>query len=124
MNTGIYELSAKALIGEDLTDDEKKTISEYNTKYKLVRYLVMEHRKMQGFKLVDFQFTPGDEFLKISALDFANSIVESFSLLATPIEFNDRHDRKVAMDKDGKPIRGVFGNPPHTGKVKRVLGVD
>jgi len=121
VNTDIYVLSAKAMIGEDLTDDEKKTLSEYNAKYKLVRYLVMEHRKMQGFELVDFHFTPGDEFLKTSALDVANSIVESFSLLGTPIEFNDSN---AVMDEDGKPIRGVFGNPPHTGKVKRVLGVD
>ena len=109
MNTDIYVLSAKAIICEDLTDDEKKTLHDYNTKYKLVRYLVMEHRKLQGFELTNFQFTPGDTFLKTSALDVANAIIESFSLLGTPIVFGD------SQWKD---------NPPHTGKVKQVLGVD
>jgi hypothetical protein len=120
MNTDIYILSAKAMIGEDLTDDEKKTLHDYNTKYKLVRYLVMEHRKLQGFELVDFQFTPGDTFLKTSALDVANAIIESLSAPSTPLDFGDG---TFKFDDDGNPIpqRGVFGNPPHTGKTKRAL---
>jgi hypothetical protein len=107
MNTDIYILSAKAMFSEDLTDDEKKTLHDYNTKYKLVRYLVMEHRKLQGFELVDFQFTPGDTFLKTSALDVANAIIESFSGPTTPLDFGD------LRWKD---------NPPHTGKTKIKLG--
>ncbi len=123
MNLDIYELSAKALIGEELTGDEKKTLHDYNTKYKLVRYLVMNHRKIQCFELVDFQFTPGDEFMKTSALDVANAIVESFSALSKPLDFGDG---TFVFDDDGNPVpqRSIFGNPPHTGKVKRVLDVD
>lgn len=33
MNLDIYELSAKAFIGESLTDDEKKLLREYDCKY-------------------------------------------------------------------------------------------
>jgi hypothetical protein len=107
VNTDIYVLSVKAMIGEDLTDDEKKTLSEYNTKYALVRYLVMEHRKLQGVELINFQFTPGDDFMKTSALDVANSIIEIFSAELVPFIFNDRKH-----------------NPPHSGKVKSAFGLD
>lgn len=118
MNLDIYELSAKALIGEELTDDEKKKLRDYNTKYALVRHLVMEHRKIDGYELVDFQFTPGDAFLQTSALEVANKIIESFSLPVTPLDFGDG---TFVFDDEGKPIPGVYGNPPHTGKAKRTL---
>ena len=122
MNLDIYELSAKAMVGESLTDEEKKTLAEYNAKYKIVRHIVMEKRKHQGFDLVDFQFTPGDEFMKTPIIDVVNSIIESFSAPTQPLDFGDG---TFIFDDDGIPIpRGVYGNPPHTGKVKRVLGVD
>ena len=89
MKLDIYELSAKALVGEELTADEKKILHAYNTKYALVRYLIMEHRKLEGFDMIDFQFTPGDDFEKMSAIAVANAILESFSLPSEPLVFGD-----------------------------------
>lgn len=120
MNFDIYELSAKALVGEELTNDEKKLLRDYDAKYKIVRHIVMEKRKHQGFDLVDFQFTPGTGFMDLPILDLANGIIESFSLPAEPLDFGDL---TIQFDDDGKPIqqRG-FGNPPHTGREKKSLG--
>lgn len=112
MKLDIYELSAKALVGEELTADEKKTLQDYNTKYTLVRYLVMEKRKSEGFDLRDFQFTPGDEFQNTPTIDIVNSIIKSFSFDAKEIVFGDSHLAQT----------GKFGNPPVTGKPKTRLG--
>lgn len=116
----IYELSAKAIVGESLTDEEKKTLAEYNAKYKIVRHIVMEKRKHQGFDLVDFQFTPGDDFMKTPIIDVVNSIIESFSALTQPLDFGDG---AFIFNDDGVPIkRGIYGNPPVTGRQKTNLG--
>lgn len=120
MNFDIYELSLKSLIGKELTADEKKLLREYDAKYKIVRYIVMEKRKHKGFNLVDFQFTPGDGFMDMPILDIANGIIESFSLPSKPLNFGDG---TFVFDDEGNPIpqRGVYGNPPHTGLPKRSL---
>jgi hypothetical protein len=120
MNLDIYILSAKAFVGEDLSDDEKKLLREYDAKYKIVRHIVMEKRKHEGSNLVDFQFTPGDKFMDLPILDLANSIIESFSLPSKPVDFGDE---TFVFDDEGNPIpqRGVYGNPPHTGMTKRTL---
>jgi len=49
----------------------------------------MEHRKLEGFDMIDFQFTPGDDFEKMSAIAVANTILESFSLPSEPLVFGD-----------------------------------
>lgn len=115
----IYELSAKAIVGEDLTDDEKKTLREYNVKYKLVRHLVIEHRRNQGFEIADFQFSPGDEFMKASTLDIANEIIKSFAAPSRSFRFGDSN---FIFTDDGTPIkRGTYGNPPVAEKPKRPI---
>lgn len=92
MNTDIYELGAKALIGENLNDDdEQKKLKAYTTKYELVRYLIIEKQRHMGIDLKNFHFTPGDEFLDMPALDVANSIVNSFSGIFKPHTFGDSH---------------------------------
>lgn len=120
MNLDIYELSAKALVGEELTSDEKKLLHDYDTKYKIVRHIVMEKRKHEGFNLVDFQFTPGDGFMDMPILDIANGIIKSFS---APSKLSDFGDGTFMFNDEGRPIpqRGVYGNPPHTGKEKKSL---
>ena len=119
MNFDIYELSAKAIIGEELTDEEKSTLSEYNTKYKIVRHLVMEKRKHQGFELVDFQFTPVHEFLAMPAIDVANSILETLLLPMTELDFGDG---TIEFDDDGNLVsKQKANNPPVTGKSKTSL---
>jgi hypothetical protein len=130
MNLDIYNLSAKALVGEELTDEEKSTLSEYNARYKLVRWLVMEKlnshekekgSKYEGYSTKDFQFTPGDRFLETPVIDIVNGVIESFSLPSEPLVFGDG---TFVFDDDGNPIpqRGVYGNPPVTGKPKTRLG--
>ncbi len=111
MNLDIYELSAKALVGEQLTDEEKAKLKNYNTKYALVRYLVSEKRKAEGVNLVDFHFTPGSAFLETPTLDVVNGIIKSFSLPATPLDFGDLRWKEESH----------FGNPPHTSQVKRAF---
>jgi hypothetical protein len=106
MNFDVYALSAKALVGEQLSDEEKSKLQNYNTKYALVRYLVAEKQRHSGVNLADFHFTPGTGFLETPALDVANEIIKSFSLPATPIRFDDLKWED---------------NPPHSGKVKRTL---
>ena len=119
MNFDIYDLSAKAIIGEELTDEEKSILSEYNAKYKIVRHLVMEKQKHQGVKLVNFQFTPGDEFLKTPTIDIVNSIIESLSFITKQHDFGDG---TFILDDDGVPIPRVkHHNPPVTGKSKTNL---
>ena len=118
MNFDVYDLSAKVLMGEELSDEEKKMLRDYDTKYKLVRYIVMEKRRYDGVDMVDFQFTPGDGFLDMSALDVANSIIKSFSALSEPLDFGDG---SMVRDSEGKPIKGVYGNPPHTGRAKKSI---
>lgn len=119
MKFDIYELSAKALVGEELTDDEKKLLREYDAKYKIVRHIVMEKRKHEGFDLVDFQFTPGDGFMDAPILDLANGIIKSFSLPTKPLDFGDG---TFVFDDEGRPIpKGIYGKPPHTGRQKKTL---
>lgn len=106
MNLDIYELSAKALVGEQLSYEEKNKLQNYNTKYALVRYLVAEKQRHLGVNLSNFHFTPGTGFLETPALDVANEIINSFLLPATLLIFNDSNREN---------------NPPHSGKVKRTL---
>ena len=66
------------MIGEELSSEEKKLLRDYDAKYKLVRYLVIEKQKYDGVDMVDFQFTPGNEFLSMPIIDLVNSILTSF----------------------------------------------
>jgi hypothetical protein len=107
MNTDIYELAAKALIGEELTVEEKTRLQKRNAKYALVRFLYME--KMADAGLKDFQFTPGDEFETIPTIDIVNTLLNINEQL-----------------KDAKPFSFGDGswvnNPPKTGRKKTKLG--
>lgn len=64
--------------------------------------------------LKDFQFTPGEDFMKTPTVDVVNSIVESFVGLkdAIPVDFGDD-----SWGEDGK-----YSNPPTTGMAKTTLG--
>ena len=122
MLTGILELSLKQFVAEEeLTEEEKKKLREYDIKYKLVRFLVMEKRNQVNGdkKLKDFQFTPGDKFLETPTIDIVNSIIESFSLPARPLDFGDG---TFEFDENGIPLRKRFAdNPPRTGIQKKSI---
>lgn len=105
MNLDIFNLSIKQLNGEKLTDSDVKRINRWNLKYELVRYLIREKNP----KLLNFQFTPGEDFEDTPTIDIVNSLIklsedlQSGKVKPEPIRFNDLH------------------NPPQTGIEKRRL---
>lgn len=107
MKSDIHILGMKALLGLELTDEERLLVQRRNAKYELVRYLYIEKMKSEKLGLKDFHFTPNDEtFMDTPTIDIVNSLVKVYEDMKdeVPIRFNDRKD-----------------NPPHTGKVKRTL---
>lgn len=109
MKNDAYLLFAKAIAGEDLSDDENKYLREYNIRYTLVRFLVMEKLNVNKPTTKDFQFTPGDEFMTMPIIDIVNSLVEIYDNLkyAEPLDFGDSSF--------------VISNPPVTGRTKTTL---
>ena len=110
MKSDIHILGMKAILGLELTDEERQLVQRRNAKYELVRYLYVEKMKTEKLGLVDFHFTPNDEtFMDTPTIDIVNSLVKVYEDMkdAVPINFNDRKD-----------------NPPHTGRAKRILSVD
>jgi hypothetical protein len=71
-----FELTMKAIGGEELTDDEAKYLRLRNAKYELVRYVYMEKMEHEGSKLTDFHFTPGDSFVDTPIIDIVNSLLK------------------------------------------------
>lgn len=110
-----FELTTKALVGEELSDEEKKYLRERNARYELVRYIYTEKINSgegfrgEGHKLINFQFTPGESFDKTPIFDIVDSLLKVNKELknAEPMTFGDSNK---------------YGNPPHTGMAKRTLG--
>lgn len=92
-----FELSTKAIKGEPLTDEEKEFLKKRNSKYKIVCYLVKEklNHMHPDREMVDFHFTPGDEFMDMPIVDIVNAIVNIDTSKATPIDFNDLKVKKA-----------------------------
>ena len=102
MNTDIIILTAKAMVGEKLTDHEKKILKDYNGKYELVRFLVMDkHKSQYGLKLENFHFTPGEEFMNTPVIDVANAVLETLSAISKEVKFGDG---SIQFDGDGNQI--------------------
>ena len=103
-----FELTIKAMSGEELTEDEKNYVRQRNAKYEIVRYVYMEKMKNEGSELVNFQFSPGESFMDTPIIDIVNDL----------LKFNQ-------AIKDGKVTPLDFGdalhNPPHSGKEKTTL---
>lgn len=96
-----FDISTKILLGEEVSDEEKLYLKNRNTKYELVRYLVIEHSKYNGgHELKDFHFSPGDGFDDKSVLEIASTIVNIDLSNAKPLKFNDKKTRTVF---DGPP---------------------
>lgn len=51
MDMKAFEVTAKIMVGEDVTEDERSYARNYNAKYSIVRHLVME--KFAGDKSND-----------------------------------------------------------------------
>jgi len=71
-----FELTMKALGGEEITDDEKLYLQKRNAKYELVRYIYMEKMEHENTGLVNFQFTPGENFVETPIIDIVNAFME------------------------------------------------
>jgi hypothetical protein len=110
MNLDIYKLSAKALLGEELTDEEKKKLRDYNAKYALVRYVYMEKMKHEGSDLVNFQFTPGEDFVNTPVVDIVNGLLK--------INQQIKKGNYEVVDFGDSTL---VDNPPNTGKPKTSL---
>lgn len=96
----MFELQTKILVGEgdELTEEEKKYVHTYNTKYKLVQYLYLEkmnHGK-DSMKLTNFHFTPGDKFVEMPIIDTVNALLNIDLSKAEKMDFGDasRHFEK------------------------------
>ena len=89
MDMKAFEVTTKMIIGEDVTDEEKSYARNYNAKYAIVRHLVMEKMQQEKLGLADFQFTPGEDFMKTPTVDVVNSIIKTFAVKAEPFSFGD-----------------------------------
>lgn len=84
------ELTTKLVLGEYLSEEDKEYLRNRNTKYELVRYLVIEHSRLSNKPdLANFRFTPGDNFDNQSTLDVANAIINIDLSKAKPVKFGD-----------------------------------
>lgn len=93
------EISLKMLVGEDVSDEEKAYFKAYELKYAIVRQLVMEKlAEDKKKKLMNFHFTPGENFMTTPTIDVINTIIETFSSLenATPMNFGDSSIKKTS----------------------------
>lgn len=97
----IYELSAKVIIGDELSGDEKLRLQKYNAKYELVRFLYTEKTNASDSKVSQFHFTPGDKFMDIPTIDIVNELLKVFKGI------DDSYSREH--------------KPPETGLQKRTL---
>ena len=112
MRLDIYELTMRAVLGLELTDEERVLFQRRNAKYELVRYIYIEKMKAEKSGLVDFHFTPNDEtFMNTPTIDIVNQLLKMNESIKNGdyevISFGDRKD-----------------NPPHSGRVKQILSVD
>lgn len=106
-----FELTMKASLGEELTDDEKKYVRERNAKYELVRYLYTEKVRHEGLGLRNFQFSPGDSFMDTPIIDIVNGLLEVNEAIKNG-------DYDVVDFGDSSLVKS---NPPDTGKEKTIL---
>ena len=102
-----------ACVDEEVSDEDRKSLKEYDIKYALVRFLYIEKSKADGKNLVNFHFTPGDSFMDTPIFDVVDSLlefsrkIESGEIESKPLSFDDLRLRK--------------SNPPDTGKTKTKL---
>lgn len=111
MKTDIHLLGMKALLGLELTDEERLLVQRRNAKYELVRYLYREKMEAEKLGLKDFHFTPNEEtFMEVPTIDIVNSLIEVYENMkdAVPLDFGD-YSLKLAEE------------PLHTGRIKRTM---
>lgn len=109
----ITELTSKQLIGEPLSDEEKKLIRDYDARYRIVQFLYLDkvNSGLKKPRVTQFHFTPGDKFMETPIIDIVNELMKI---------------QKAVDDGKIKPLD--FGdsshwvdNPPRTGMKKKTL---
>ncbi len=85
METDIFELSLKMVLGENITDEQRLRVQKRNAKYELVRFLVLEKL---GTAVKNFHFDTGSAFETTSTIDIVNQLLESHNVIL-PTTFND-----------------------------------
>lgn len=97
MNTEIYELAIKSLLGDELTDEEKLRLHRRSAKYDIVRYIYVEKMNHDKAGLVDFHFTPGESFDDTPIIDIVNNLlkfneyVRNGKIKVDRLDFGDSH---------------------------------
>lgn len=95
-----FEIGTKILLGEDVTDDERKYWHNRNAKYEIVRYIYVEKMNHEKAGLVDFHFTPGESFDDMPIIDIVNGLLKMNEAIKNGdyevLSFGDSH----WVDKD------------------------
>ena len=101
----VLEITTKLLLNKEVSDEERKYISNRNMKYQLVRHIFLEKinfgKKESDKTVSDFHFTPGDKFDEMSVYDIVSH------LLDIDVQCQIAYDQK--------------SNPPTTGLEKTKL---
>ena len=71
-----FDLTMKALSGEQLTDEQKLLLQKRDAKYKLVQYVYMEKMNHDNVGLMAFEFTPGATFDDTPIVDIVNQLLK------------------------------------------------
>lgn len=105
-----HDLTMKVMLGEEITEDERKYLHERDAKYKIVRHIYMEKMNHDKLGLKDFQFTPGDAFDDTPIIDIVNDLLKINLAIkegrSRPLDFGDSRWKSI---------------PPHSGREKTTL---
>lgn len=70
----------KRYLSDELTEDDKERLKEYEIRYQLVKWLYLDHRNKNNpnpkEELISFSFSPGPDFMKTSIFDMVKALVE------------------------------------------------
>lgn len=72
----IFDIANRILLGKEVTEEEKKLLRARNAKYELVRYVYMEKMRADGHDLLNFQFTPGSDWMEVPVFDMVANLLE------------------------------------------------
>lgn len=104
-----FELHIRSARGDELSEAEKSYLHERNAKYALVRYVFLDKMKRDGYDLVDFHFSPSEEFMDHSVYDIVSKLIKFGKKLGRSLDSGN-------AGPFGEPP--IWDNPPQSGKKK------
>jgi len=93
----LLEVSARQMRGEQITQVEFDDLNERHIRYELVRTIYTEKMRHEGELLVDFHFTPKDNFMEIPIYDLVHELVQfsigvkNGTIEVKELDFGDSH---------------------------------